>query len=94
MSGGSNEVQATFWLLNAPTSLVSLSETQPDGVGLGTFNRDGTPWVYRKPVAASRSQTFIADAHRAKVSLGPDASGQGFVVAVEFPAANGQPAGA
>src|ERR1700729_321640 len=63
MSGGSNEVQATFWLLNAPTSLVALSEAQPGGVGLGRFNRDGTPWVYRKPVAASRSQTFIADAH-------------------------------
>ena len=63
MSGGTNEVQATFWLLDAPTSLVALSETQPDGVGLGTFNRDGTPWVYRKPVAANRSQTFIADAH-------------------------------
>jgi predicted glutamine amidotransferase len=63
MSGGSNEVQATFWLLDAPTSLMQLSETQPDGVGLGTFNADGTPWVYRKPVAANRSQTFIADAH-------------------------------
>lgn len=63
MSGGQNEVQATFWLLDAPTSLVALSETQPDGIGLGTFNPDGTPWVYRKPVAANRSQTFIADAH-------------------------------
>ncbi|HUA70420.1 MAG TPA: class II glutamine amidotransferase [Solirubrobacteraceae bacterium] len=63
MSGGENEVQATFWLLDAPTSLMALSETQPDGVGLGTFNPDGTPWVYRKPVAANRSQTFIADAH-------------------------------
>ena len=63
MSGGPNEVQATFWLLDAPTSLMSLSETQPDGVGLGTFKPDGTPWVYRKPVAANRSQTFIADAH-------------------------------
>jgi predicted glutamine amidotransferase len=63
MSGGQNEVQATFWLLDAPTSLMALSETQPDGVGLGTFNPDGTPWVYRKPVAANRSQTFIADAH-------------------------------
>jgi len=63
MSGGQHEVQATFWLLDAPTSLVALSETQPDGVGLGTFDPDGTPWVYRKPVAASRSQTFIADAH-------------------------------
>ncbi len=63
MSGGQNEVQATFWLLDAPTSLVQLSETQPDGVGLGTFDANGTPSVYRKPVAANRSQTFIADAH-------------------------------
>jgi glutamine amidotransferase len=63
MSGGSREVQATFWLLDAPTSLLQLSDTQPDGVGLGTFDGDGAPSVYRKPVAASRSQTFIADAH-------------------------------
>ena len=66
MSGGEHEVQATFWLLDAPTSLLALSETQPDGVGLGTFNADGTPWVYRKPVAANRSQTFIADAHEVR----------------------------
>jgi predicted glutamine amidotransferase len=66
MSGGEHEVQATFWLLDAPTSLLQLSETQPDGVGLGTFNPDGTPWVYRKPVAANRSQTFIADAHQVR----------------------------
>ena len=63
MSGGANVIQATFWLLDAPTSLLRMSETQPDGVGLGTFNPDGSPWVYRKPVAANRSQTFIADAH-------------------------------
>jgi glutamine amidotransferase len=66
MSGGPHEVQATFWLLDAPTSLLQLSETQPDGVGLGAFNADGTPWVYRKPVAANRSQTFIADAHEVR----------------------------
>jgi predicted glutamine amidotransferase len=66
MSGGRQEVQATFWLLDAPTSLLALSETQPDGVGLGAFNSDGTPWVYRKPVAANRSQTFIADAHEVR----------------------------
>jgi predicted glutamine amidotransferase len=63
MSGGTHEVQATFWLLDAPTSLLQLSEAQPDGVGLGTFESDGSPWRYRKPVAANRSQTFIADAH-------------------------------
>jgi glutamine amidotransferase len=66
MSGGTHEVQATFWLLDAPTSLLALSETQPDGVGLGTFNPDGSPWLYRKPVAANRSQTFITDAHEVK----------------------------
>jgi predicted glutamine amidotransferase len=66
MSGGTQEVQATFWLLDAPTSLVALSETQPDGVGLGTFNDDGSPVLYRKPVAALRSQTFIADAHEVR----------------------------
>jgi glutamine amidotransferase len=66
MSGGQHDVQATFWLLDAPTSLLHMSETQPDGVGLGTFNPDGTPWVYRKPVAANRSQTFIADAHEVR----------------------------
>ena len=66
MSGGPHDVQATFWLLDAPTSLLALSETQPDGVGLGTFEPDGTPWVYRKPVAANRSQTFIADAHEVR----------------------------
>jgi glutamine amidotransferase len=66
MSGGTNEVQATFWLLDAPTSLIALSESQPDGVGLGAFNADGSPWVYRKPVAANRSQTFIADAHEVR----------------------------
>lgn len=63
MSGGVHEVRATFWLLDAPTSLLQMSETQPDGVGLGTFEPDGTPWRYRKPVAANRSETFIADAH-------------------------------
>jgi predicted glutamine amidotransferase len=63
MSGGMHEVQATFWLLDAPTSLITQSESQPDGVGLGTFETDGTPSIYRKPVAANRSQTFIASAH-------------------------------
>src|SRR5215210_816220 len=62
MTGGTNEVQATFWLLDAPSSLLLQSESQPDGVGLGTWNRDGSPRIYRKPVAATRSQTFIAGA--------------------------------
>jgi predicted glutamine amidotransferase len=63
MSGGVHEVQANFWLLDAPSSLIAQSIEQPDGVGLGTFDADGVPRIYRKPVPASRSQTFIASAH-------------------------------
>ena len=62
MTGGTREVQATFWLLDAPASLLLQSENQPDGVGLGTFKADGTSNVYRKPVAANRSETFITGA--------------------------------
>lgn len=66
MSGGMHEVQAAFWLVDAPESLLLQSETQPDGVGLGTFEPDGSPRVYRKPVAANRSQTFITGAHEVR----------------------------
>ncbi len=66
MSGGMREVQATFWLLDAPASLLLQSEGQPDGVGLGTFGEDSAPSVYRKPVAANRSDTFIAGAHEVR----------------------------
>jgi glutamine amidotransferase len=65
MSGGQNEVQATFWLVDAPDSLLLQSQAQPDGVGLGTFDADGTPRVWRKPVAANRSETFVTGAHQA-----------------------------
>jgi predicted glutamine amidotransferase len=66
MSGGAREVQATFWLLDASASLLLQSEGQPDGVGLGTFDAHGAPSVYRKPVAANRSETFVAGARRVR----------------------------
>jgi predicted glutamine amidotransferase len=66
MSGGNHEVQATFWLVDAPDSLLLQSENQPDGVGLGTFEADGTPRLWRKPVAANRSETFVSGAHQAR----------------------------
>lgn len=66
MTGGTRDVQATFWLLDAPASLLLQSDSQPDGVGLGTFDGGGSPSVYRKPVAANRSQTFIAGAQEVR----------------------------
>ena len=68
MSGGTREVQATFWLLDATTSLLLQSESQPDGVGLGSFDENGAPMVYRKPVSANRSETFVAEAHEVRSS--------------------------
>src|ERR1700748_3179622 len=66
MSGGTRAVQATIRLMDAPTSLLLQAETPPDGVGLGTFEPDGSPLVYRKPVSLNRSQTFIADAREVR----------------------------
>ena len=66
MTGGTHEVQATFWLVDAPDSLLLQSENQPDGVGLGTFHSDGTPRLWRKPVAANRSETFVSGAQQVR----------------------------
>jgi len=66
MTGGTHEVQATFWLLDAATSLVLQSENQPDGVGLGTFDDDGKPEIWKKPTQANRSETFITGAQKVR----------------------------
>ena len=66
MSGGTREVEAKFWLLAAPTSLLLQSESQPDGVGLGSFDAGGSPVVYRKPVSANRSETFISESQEVR----------------------------
>jgi predicted glutamine amidotransferase len=66
MTGGTHEVQATFWLLDAATSLMLQSENQPDGVGLGTFDDDGNPQIWKKPTQANRSETFITGAQKVR----------------------------
>jgi len=66
MTGGTHEVQATFWLLDAATSLMLQSENQPDGVGLGTFDDDGNPEIWKKPTQANRSETFITGAQKVR----------------------------
>ena len=52
MSGGSQCVHATFWLLEAPDSLARQSRREPDGTGLGYYGADGHPVVSKRPVAA------------------------------------------
>src|SRR5262249_37580101 len=46
MSAAPRRVRATFWLLDAADSLAVQSRREPDGVGLGVFDADGTPRVH------------------------------------------------
>ncbi|MET9490965.1 class II glutamine amidotransferase [Nocardia sp. NPDC006630] len=62
MSAAPQRVRATFWLLNAPDSLVQQSHREPDGVGLGTFSADGSPLVEKQPIAAYQDMQFAREA--------------------------------
>ncbi|WP_067537382.1 class II glutamine amidotransferase [Nocardia crassostreae] len=63
LTAAPQRVRATFWLLNAPDSLVRQSRREPDGVGLGTFTADGSPLVEKQPIAAYRDAQFAREAH-------------------------------
>ena len=63
MSAAPHRVRATFWLLDAPDSLVAQSRREPDGTGLGYFAPDGTPRVDKQPVAAFEDRAFAREAH-------------------------------
>jgi predicted glutamine amidotransferase len=62
MSGGSQRVRATFWLLEAPDSLAEQSRRDPDGTGVGWFDPDGRAHVAKRPPAAYEDQAFARDA--------------------------------
>jgi glutamine amidotransferase len=62
MSGGPERVRATFWLLEAPDSLAAQSRREPDGTGLGAFDEDGRPEVFKQPLAAYEDQQFAQEA--------------------------------
>jgi glutamine amidotransferase len=66
MSSGHQPMQATFWLLEAPDSLVAQSRRDPDGTGLGYFDEDGTPHVDKQPIAAFEDRRFASDARRVR----------------------------
>src|SRR5271166_1614393 len=57
-------VDADFWLLEAPDSLVMQSHRNPDGAGVGVFGADGLPEVYKKPIAAWQDTDFARTARQ------------------------------
>jgi predicted glutamine amidotransferase len=64
LHAGREPVDATFWLLEAPTSLLEQSRRNPDGYGLGTFAHDGTPQLDKAPLAAHVAELFAREARR------------------------------
>jgi predicted glutamine amidotransferase len=54
---------ATFGLLEAPDSLEAQSRKEPDGYGIGTFDKEGAPHVIRRAKAAYQDRAFRQEAH-------------------------------
>lgn len=62
MTSGNQAVRATFWLLDAPDSLVDQSHANPDGAGIGYYDPDGRPRVDKQPIAAFEDRQFASEA--------------------------------
>lgn len=55
---------ATFWLVEAPDSLLEQSTRNRDGFGIGTFDADDAPRVEKMALSAFGNASFTEDAHR------------------------------
>jgi predicted glutamine amidotransferase len=62
LHAGREPATATFWMLDAPGSLLSQSHRNPDGFGIGTFEPDGSPEVDKAPLAAHVAELFAREA--------------------------------
>lgn len=68
MSAGARRTSATFWLLDAPDSLLQQSHREPDGTGLGWFDDQGLPVVDKQPTAAYEDREFARRAREVRSS--------------------------
>ncbi len=62
LSASPRRAHASFWLLDAPDSLVVQSRRNHDGTGLGFFDPDGRPVLDKEPVAAFDAAAFAREA--------------------------------
>ena len=62
LHAGRSPVDATFWLLEAPDSLLAQSHRNPDGFGIGTFEPDGSAELDKLPLAAHVAELFAREA--------------------------------
>jgi glutamine amidotransferase len=68
LCAGAEPVTATFWLLDAPDSLVVQSRREPDGTGLGWFDAEQHPHVAKQPLAAFEDRAFAREARTVHAS--------------------------
>jgi len=52
LTAGAHRVRSTFWLLDAPDSLLDQSRRNPDGCGIAGFTATGEVELHKAPVAA------------------------------------------
>src|ERR1039457_1483075 len=62
LHAGTQDVAATFWLIDAPDSLDAQSHHNPDGAGVGTFGPAGEPEISKQPIAAWEDAQFATAA--------------------------------
>ena len=62
MTAAPHRDHATFWLLDAEDGLAVQSRGEPDGTGLGAFDRHGAPVVSKQPIAAYEDRAFARQA--------------------------------
>src|SRR6266487_2496345 len=66
LTAGAERVRATFWLLDAPDSLVAQSRRNVDGSGIGFFDPSGAAVLDKQPEPAFRDEEFIHEAKQAE----------------------------
>jgi predicted glutamine amidotransferase len=62
LHAGAEDVDATFWLLDAPFSISDQSHRNPDGYGLATFTAAGELNVVKRPARAAEDEEFARHA--------------------------------
>lgn len=62
MIGGAERVDAKFWLLDAPDSMLLQSRKQPDGAGLGWYDEHKRPQRENDTLAAHADIDFVRQA--------------------------------
>jgi glutamine amidotransferase len=66
LHAGRHDVEADFWLLEAPTSLAAQSETNADGFGIAALSAEAALLLIRNPVRAAGDRIYRGVARQAQ----------------------------